>query len=195
MALEGQSYLACSYSYQNLAVELTKYSKKVNHLATFNKIWSSYQNIPRKWTTLPPPTSYLWSIDPRGFTAGKKSAGSKVEVLAEIGTTVLFGALVNFRRRRSRIRRCSQSFSWSGVRYAVLLLISARKTGWPWWSETTFYWLYSWSSTILLNCYATLAFFATDEVELGKTVEQPNWSQQNLVFDHHGHPVQVATKT
>ena len=46
------------------------------------------------------------------------------------------------------------------------------RTGSPWWSETTFCWLYSWNSTFFHNCYATSVHKA------GSSEEWPTWSQQ-----------------
>ena len=59
-------------------------------------------------------------------------------------------------------------------------------TEWLWWSETTFCWLYFWSSSI---------FFLTSTNRIRQTVEHLKWSQQNLVSEHHGHPVHTMMPT
>ena len=66
-------------------------------------------------------------------------------------------------------------------------------TGWPWWFETTFCWLFS---TIVHNlaqllCHCCSLWNCLGRI--GQTAEQQNWNYHNLVFDHHGHSVGKLT--
>ena len=66
-----------------------------------------------------------------------------------------------------------------------------RPTGWPWWSETKFCWLYFWSSSMFPNCSAISAQFSLAQAELGRQWNKWKKSQQNLVSIHYGHLVYI----
>ena len=64
------------------------------------------------------------------------------------------------------------------------LTFGSLSTGWPWWSVATFCWLFF---RFLNVCnFWPIIFIRPGRI---RGLEQPNYSQQILVADHHCHPV------